>query len=197
MGKNTIFVGNQDETINALARLIRQKNQYTDYMESILDLVTVNRSSDEDERRNVQSIHQPTNFPFRICDLPLPNCNTGFVYFLVSIKNPSFTYIGQTKCISRRLRQHNSGYGSNSTTPLSLRPYACLAYITGFDAEQKRIRERVEEAWKKKRDFLIRHGNHDVYSWVQSGGDCINDLCEANEEMMRLELRLIMLFSPR
>ena len=199
VGKNTIFVGDQEDTINALARLICQKNQYTDYMESILELVTTNRSNEErsDYLLTNRSIHQPTNFPFRICDLPLPNCNTGFVYFLTSIKNPSFTYIGQTKCISRRLRQHNSGYGSDSTTPLPLRPYACLAYIAGFNAEQKRIREHVEESWKRKRDFLIRNGNNNIYSWVQSGSDCIDDLYESNEEMRYLELRLIMLFSPR
>ena len=194
IGINTIFVGNKNETIKALSRLIRQKNQYTDYMESILDLVTVNLTNDDRDNGTSRTIYQPTNYPFRICDISLPNCNTGFVYFLMSIRNPNFTYIGQTICVSRRIRQHNSGYGSNSTTPLPLRPYACLAYITGFDGRHREARENIEREWKRKRDFLCRNGNHNVYDWVGAGKDCIEDLYVANELLRHLDLRLVMLF---
>ena len=199
VGRNTIFVGNKNDTIKALSRLILQKNQFTDYMQNILDLVTVNISPDNERGLGItnRTIHQPTNYPFRICDLSLPNCNTGFVYFLMSIKNKNFTYIGQSTCVSRRLRQHNAGYGSNSTTPLPLRPYACMAYITGFDGRHTRIRENIEREWKRKRDFLIRNGNHNVYAWILAGNDCIEDLYQENEHMRDLELRLVMLFSEQ
>ena len=52
--------------------------------------------------------------------MTLPDCNTGFVYMILSLKNKEFCYIGETISIRRRLQQHNSGYGSNSTAPKKL-----------------------------------------------------------------------------
>ena len=54
-------------------------------------------------------------FLFRTCDISLPQCNTGFVYMLISIKDLSYTYIGMTDAIRRRVDEHNSGIGSKST----------------------------------------------------------------------------------
>ena len=41
-GKDTIFVGDKRSTINALVSLIQQKNQWVDYMENVLNLISVN-----------------------------------------------------------------------------------------------------------------------------------------------------------
>jgi hypothetical protein len=39
-------------------------------------------------------------YPYRISDISLPDDDSGFVYFLVSVKNCGRTYVGQTKNIS-------------------------------------------------------------------------------------------------
>ena len=44
------------------------------------------------------------SFPHRICDFPLPQCNTGYACMLMSVKDKSFTYIGQTIRICKRIQ---------------------------------------------------------------------------------------------
>ena len=46
IGRNTIFVGDKTSTIDALTSLILLKNQWIDYMESVLQLVSVNSESE-------------------------------------------------------------------------------------------------------------------------------------------------------
>ena len=40
--KDTIFVGDKNDTIAALKALLTQKTQWTDYMEEVLSLTTIN-----------------------------------------------------------------------------------------------------------------------------------------------------------
>ena len=196
VGKNLIFVGDKNETIEALAALIQMKSQWTDYMEDVLKLITLHPEnvSDNDENEIVASNsmnHQ--SYPFRICDVPLPQCNTGFVYMLLSIKRQTYTYIGETVCIRQRLKQHNSGYGSTSTTPSYLRPFAVLAFICGFNGN-KTLRRVVEQKWKERRDFLIRNGINDPRQWARSGNDVIQNINDVSFNVDKSELRLVLLF---
>ena len=46
MGRNTIFVGDKYSTIDAITSLIQLKNQWKDYMDSVLQLVSVNSEPD-------------------------------------------------------------------------------------------------------------------------------------------------------
>ena len=189
-GKDVICVGDKEGTLDALVELIQRRTQYTDYMEVVLDLVTVNTEEQCDGIREMtHSTHS-----FRICDLSLPECNTGFVYFLLSTKRQRFTYIGETKDLRRRLNQHNSGHGSMSTTHHYLRPFAVLAYICGFD-DNKPLREYVEKRWKEERDKLIRHGNDNVKDWARSGPNAINEIDRTSFSLNgRPDLRLILLY---
>ena len=41
-GKSTIFVGDKRGTINALVSLIKTRTQWTDYMDEVLSLVSIN-----------------------------------------------------------------------------------------------------------------------------------------------------------
>ena len=86
-------------------------NQWTNYMERVIEIVCVNNRN---ELSNIP-IHSHRECPFRFSDLPLPTCNTGFVYMLISICDMSYSYIGQTININTRLNQHNSGYGTTFT----------------------------------------------------------------------------------
>ena len=76
---------------------------------------------------------------------------------LISIRDNCFSYIGETQSITSRLTQNNSGNGSLSTVPLSLRPYALFAYVCGFDGN-KGDRQDFERRWKSQRDQERRRG---------------------------------------
>ena len=90
--------------IDALVTLIQQKNQWTDYMEKVLELTTMNGSTVEDQTEEValerRAFDTERCFPFRLCYVSLPSCKTGFVYFLISLRDPSFSYIGRTMDIN-------------------------------------------------------------------------------------------------
>ena len=149
--------------------------QWTDYMESILDLVTISPNEDETateenqhRRRGARVLIQRT-FLFRICDLSLPQYNTGFVYFLLSLRNFGYSYIGRTYYLRTRIQSHNSGNGSSSTRSNNLRPFALFAYICGFNNDKSlRVMQFVETNWKLKRNFLIRNGIEDPKQWAHA-----------------------------
>jgi hypothetical protein len=71
-------------------------------------------------------------YPYRISDISLPDDNSGFVYFLVLVKDCGRTYVGQTKNTSQHLKEHNKGWGAMGTAGPQYRPYAVAAYISGM-----------------------------------------------------------------
>ena len=189
LGKNVIFVGDKNETILSLVDLIKRKSHWTDYMEQVLRLITLNL----DEIDIVRTMTQNT-FPFRICDITLPQCNTGFVYFLISIRRQNYAYIGQTICLRNRIQQHNSGSGASSTEPSYLRPFAVMAYICGFDGRRP-LREYIERKWKERRDELIMSGIEDPKQWARCGADVISSVNEHDFNIEKSDLRLVLLFT--
>ena len=126
-------------------------------MEKILEMAFLNTTPNETQ----MSIFTHQEWPFRLCDMSLPQCNTGFVYMLVSTSDCTFSYIGETNNMSARLNEHNSGYGSKTTCPLSLRPYALFAYVCGFDGDKK-LRCDFEKMWKRTRDSERQRGMNNV-----------------------------------
>lgn len=181
--QNTIFVGDKNETLAAFRTLLNRRSQYVDYIEEILDVCTINVDNTQPVERRLTA----TEFPFRVCDMELPNDSSGVVYLLLSIRDKTFTYIGMTGNIIRRLRQHNSGVGSSSTEPLHLRPYAVLAYICGFGKNRERMFS-MERKWKEERDRLIRLGVRDARQIAESGHSLIESSGLSDE------LRLVLLY---
>lgn len=78
VGSDIIFVGFKQSTITSLIKIIRLKSWYMDYIECVLNLVSINNIIER------HPVFQHQNHPFRFCDIPLPQCNTGFVYMLMS-----------------------------------------------------------------------------------------------------------------
>ena len=209
VGKNTIFVGNnkvrcviihlciiivynicneietnmfffykKETMIETLKKLIQQSSQWSDYMEHILDMATVNSN---------MPFRQQRYFPFRICDMEIPQCNTGFVYMLISLRNKKAVYIGETKCLRTRLQQHNSGNGSQSTAVESLRPYGVFAYVCGFNGSRD-LRLQVEELWKRNRDRKMRQGVNNPKELAYCVQNVIEDINDKDETSLRLVL---------
>ena len=189
--RDSIFIGDKNDTLKALKFLLTSKTQWTDYMEEVLSIISVGSNSQAANRRRIMT---QTTFPYRICDNSLPQCNTGYVYMLVSMKNFNFSYIGQTHSISKRIQAHNTGVGSVSTEPLHLRPYALFAYICGFNCRFD-VLEYMETQWKVKRDRLIRSGVNDLKAWAYSANDVISELNVESVGIQPSELTLICLFN--
>ena len=168
--------------------------QWTDYIEHILRIVTVN---EENPTTNVVRTMNQNNYPFRISDISLPSCATGFVYFLLSIKDKSFIYIGSTICIRERLPKHNSGFGSFETCPINLRPYALMAYICGSRLESKNFRLYLERKWKIHRDSLVARRNFDPRSWAREAGQTTINVAiqEQMYEVGEHDIKLVLLFN--
>ena len=184
-GKDIFFVGDKNDTINSLTSLIQTTNQWMDYMESIMEMATIDPVSET----NDVCIFNHRECPFRITDMPLPECNSGFVYMLVSNRNHYFCYIGQTGNMSSRLNQHNQGYGSKTTTPPSLRPYSLFAYVCGFDGN-KQLRLNFEGMWKQKRDKNVLEG----LTCMKGISRLAADVMISAKKVPDLDLRLILNF---
>ena len=113
----------------------------------------------------------------------------------MSVKQRTFTYIGTTDCIRKRIRQHNNGYGAQTTSPVSLRPYSVMAYICGFDGEKKQLRYHIERQWKIKRDYLRLNENNDPRDWARVGQEVIRDVSNCNAfDVEANDLKLVCLF---
>ena len=104
-----------------------------------------------------------------------------------------FFYIGETNDIVSRLRSHNSGYGSQTTTLQSLRPYALFSYICGFDGNRI-VRTYVEQQWKRKRDEVIQRGIICMKQIAQCGQLVIKQVQYDVFKIDRMELWLILNF---
>ena len=69
-------------------------------MEEVLSLIAINVANVPIYPRMLTQ----TSFPHRICNFPLLQCNTGHVHMLMSVKDKSFTCIGQTMYICKRIQ---------------------------------------------------------------------------------------------
>ena len=142
--KNIIFVGPPKQTLDALVHVLRKPSQYSDYMEYLLDRLCATGGG---TRKLVIDQHA---HPLRRMDIDISQDTSGFVYLLVSLKDRKSTYVGQTGNMIRRLREHNSGFGALSTSNPSLRPWALMGYIIGFDGSSTDQRKYYEAAWQNR-----------------------------------------------
>ena len=75
--KNTIFVGPKNETIRGLKFMLNQRTQWCDFIEEVTRIINDNPNNNYESSASLnQSI-----FPFRICDISLPQDQNEYVYF--------------------------------------------------------------------------------------------------------------------
>ena len=146
-----IIVGRKDFVIKKLWELITTSNQWTQMMENILQMVTINSDGPQEMEH---SLNYHTHYPFRMRDATLPSDQTGYVYMLISWANPDFTYIGQTADLRNRLRQHQSGHGARGTSRPEDRPFAIAGYICGLSHYTPAQRMSLESQWRYYRNNL-------------------------------------------
>ncbi len=94
---NTIIVRNKELALHRMWDLITVGTQWTQYIEQLLGRMSVGGTTSS-TGGNVLDISEV--YPYRISDISLPEDNSGFEYFLESVKDCGRTYVGQTKNIS-------------------------------------------------------------------------------------------------
>ena len=146
-----IIVGQMHWVVNKLWELVTTTNQWTQMMENVLEMLTINSTGNPEM---AYTLDYPTHYPFRLRDATLPSDSTGYIYVLISYRNPHFTYIGQTQNLRQRLRRHNSGHGAYGTSRPEDRPFAIAGYISGLVHYTKAHRMSLESQWREYRNQL-------------------------------------------
>ena len=164
----TIIVGERNYAIQKTWELIIIGNQWTQYTANILKMITINMAHHHSEENS--SFDYPSNYPFQLINgNVLPTDNTGYVYCLVSTKYFEKIYIGETKCISQRLIQHNSGTGSLSTENIRYRPWAVASFICGLAHMNRQERMGMERRWKIHVEEMQQRGQQNSWWWINIG----------------------------
>jgi len=185
LARHIFIVGNKQFAINKIWEIICRRSQWSDMIKTILTNLSINADGIADPHAQPDFIPMREVFPYRMCDVQLPRAESGYVYLLVSIPHPTFTYVGQTIQIGRRLNEHNSGRGSNTTAPTMYMPYHVAAYlITPNLGESGRM--SLERRWRSMIEDAIRRGNADVGNFVDMGKEVMSDynrLANADERL--------------
>ena len=167
----TIIVGEMNFAVDKLWELVTTSNQWTQMMESVLNMVTINSNGPTEMPQHTLPFTDLYPFTLRGSSV-LPTDSTGYVYLLISFRNRHFTYIGQTENIVQRFRQHQSGRGAVGTERVEDQPFAIACYITGLVHYTKAQRMGLEQQWRHYRNQL---DNDDVFNIITQGERLVND----------------------
>ena len=142
------FVGaSPEDTARHLVQLLFKQSPYSLYMRHVVSFMT-NQDSTE--------VLRPLRYlPYNLRNTVIPTQSFGFVYLLMSLQDNNTTYIGQTENLAKRLTQHNKGYGAISTKNEKLRPWSVIAFITGFNNNDKNSRKSLEKCWQTKAKRIV------------------------------------------
>jgi DNA replication protein DnaC/predicted GIY-YIG superfamily endonuclease len=152
--KDIHFIGNIEETIEALLHALLIQSQYTEYMSRLIGYLSGLTLTPTDIRCRIFNV--PRFFPFRMSDLPILTDTSGTVYVLLSLQDMRTMYIGQTKHLNGRIVKHNSNSGrSHQTADPTLQPWALLCIVCGFEGNRTAMMN-MESAWEKARKDLTR-----------------------------------------
>ena len=87
--------------------------------------------------RSLASLNQ-CRFPFRNCDISLPQGQTGSVYFFMSQYDTSYFHIWSTLCLRTTIGKYNvSGLASGTHIAINFRLFVLIDYICGLERKGK------------------------------------------------------------
>jgi len=154
--KDLIFVGDKTLTSRTLLEILSLPSPYDSHLQYISKHLTNPSSYD---MPSIINLTKPT--PVQLCSLECPkqgDAQYGYVYLLISLSQPTVTYIGETINLFERISQHNKGWSQRFTNSIHLRPWACMAYVVGFTTHYQR--KYFESLWQ----YLKERSSHNVIS---------------------------------
>ena len=107
----------------------------------------------------------------------------------MSVAYPERTYVGQCENLERRIRNHNSGHGSEGTAPAVYLPYAPAAYLTNLGHMNESERMSLEHSWQCMNERVVRvEGMIDIESRIENGRRVMEIYNELNSEENHIRL---------
>ena len=185
--QDIVIVGPQEFAVDKMWELITLRNQWTAYIDVLLSTHSVNSNGEDGVNQNM-TLPYADVYPYRTCDIILPTDTSGYVYFLVSVRDFDRDYIGQTKNLAQRFNQHNSGQGAEGTADPYYRPYCVAAYICGLSHMEKVGRESLERKWKLFNKDAIRNGRHTIEHRILQGERVVQEYNADCLEEERIQL---------
>ena len=184
--KDTYFLSNNKmKTAETLYNTLTKTTPFRAYISYLLECLCSKKKNTDIQKMlcidQSRSIYRPR-------DVPIPNDNTGQVYILVSTRDNSFVYIGSTFNLSFRFKQHNSGCGAEQTSSISLRPWALLAYVCGFNGNENKFR-LFENKWIEAKQRLLSDKTRQasVEAIVRLAKEIIVQYQQTNDELKLIE----------
>jgi predicted GIY-YIG superfamily endonuclease len=149
--KDVYFVGEPDVTAQVLWDALNMRSTYDAYLEHLMkNLINGGTTAGYHSAVDLPRFH-----PCRPIDCSLPQDSSGYVYILASVRKNCIgkvTYIGQTDDLVKRFRKHLNGTATKQTADPAMRPWAMLAYVSGFEGCSKSGRMYFETLWQGTRN---------------------------------------------
>ncbi len=151
--QDTTFISkNPIETATFIYSVLKKLSPFRDYLSYLLSSLSENvQAGIPPQLTTIDQIFSV----YRPRDVVIPSDNTGFVYLLISTVDLQFLYIGSCYNLIARYSSHNTGFGSLQTAPASLRPWAILAYVSGFEGQKRHFLD-FERRWIARKIALQR-----------------------------------------
>lgn len=165
--KDIVIVGEREQAIDRMLKTLTQKNQWTALTEDIVANLSLTGEGVRSEP--IRTLDIADTFPFRVCDLEIPSTNSGFVYLLVSTREPSSTYVGTTANLKVRLDSHNSGRGSYGTDKPHLMPWFIASYMCNMIHMTTDQRQSLEWVWQRMNLDSQRNGRGNLEQYIENG----------------------------
>lgn len=165
--ESIVIVGEKDFAIKRMFDTLCSINQWTLMTENIVDNLSISVNGNRD--RTPHFIDMASATPLRVRDIRIPNTNSGFVYMLMSTKNTSQIYIGQTDNMAVRLNAHNTGKGSEGTSFIHYLPWCLAGYMTGMTHMSRKERMSLEGQWKRKNQESAAAYQGSVEQFLENG----------------------------
>lgn len=165
--KDIVIVGEREQAIDRMLKTLTQKNQWTALTEDIVANLSLTGEGVRSEP--IRTLDIADTFPFRVCDLEIPSTNSGFVYLLVSTREPSSTYVGTTANLKVRLDSHNSGRGSYGTDKPHLMPWFIASYMCNMIHMTTDQRKSLEWVWQRMNLDSQRNGRGNLEQYIENG----------------------------
>ena len=184
------IVGKRDFAIDRMWSILCKSTQWTPLIESILDKLSIEGDGEEIEDVDDKGVLELAElFPYKVCNIELPTSDSGYVYLLMSVAYPERTYVGQCENLERRIRNHNSGHGSEGTAPAVYLPYAPAAYLTNLGHMNESERMSLEHSWQCMNERVVRvEGMIDIESRIENGRRVMEIYNELNSEENHIRL---------
>lgn len=168
------IVGERETALERLWKTLCKKTCWDNYIEEILTQWSISGDEDGELATNhpsvgTQMIDIEHNYPYKLCNVTLPNSESGFVYMIVSTVDLDRCYVGETQNITLRMVKHNSGNGSKGSAPIEFLPYAPAAFLTNMAHLTRKQRKSLEKEWQRMNSYSIQQGLGDLESRIENG----------------------------